>query len=80
MTKAKFTAAKITKEFLQEYFCKHDSIILYKPDGTPVTIVKVYEPVLIVGQHEAYRFRSNERLTEFCNKHRISTHPTVTLV
>ena len=70
----------ITQKFLQEYFRKHDSITLYKPDGTPVTIAKVYEPVLIVGQYEAYRFRSNERLTEFCNKHQISTHPTVTLL
>lgn len=69
----------ITKEFLQEHFRKHDAITLYKQDGTPVTIVKVYEPVLIVSQDEAYRFCSNERLTEFCNKHRITTRPTVTL-
>ena len=70
---------KVNKEFLQEHFRKHDSITLYKPDGTPVTIVKVYEPVLIVSRDEAYRFRSNERLTEFCNKHRITTRPAVTL-
>lgn len=69
----------ITQEFLQKHFRKNDSITLYKPDGTPVTIVKVYEPVLTVSQDEAYCFRSNERLTEFCNKHRITTHPTVTL-
>ena len=69
----------ITREFLQEHFRKHDAITLYNQDGTPVTIVKVYEPVLIVSQDEAYRFRSNERLTEFCNKHRITTRPTVTL-
>lgn len=73
-------AKEVTKEFLQEHFRKHDSITLYKQDGTPVTIVKVYEPVLIVGQYEAYRFHSNEKLTEFCNTHRITTHPTVTLV
>ena len=64
---------------LQEHFRKHDAITLYKPDGTPVTFSKVYEPVLIVSQHEAYRFRNNERLAEFCNKHSISTHPTITL-
>ena len=69
----------ITKEFLQEHFRKHDAITLYKPDGTPVTIVKVYEPVLIVRQNEAYRFPSNERQTEVCHKHRITTRPTVTL-
>lgn len=73
-------AKEIKQEFLQEHFRKHDSITLYKQDGTPVTIVKVYEPVLIVGQYEAYQFRSNEKLTEFCNTHRITTRPTVTLV
>lgn len=72
-------ATDITKEFLREHFLKRDSITLYKPDGTPITIVKVYEPVLIAGQYEAYRFRSNEKLTEFCNKHKIQSRPTITL-
>ena len=72
-------ATDITKEFLQEHFRKRDSITLYKPDGTPITIVKVYEPLLIAGQYEAYRFRSNEKLAEFCNKHKIQARPTVTL-
>lgn len=72
-------ATDITWEFLQEHFRKRDSITLYKPDGTPVTIVKVYEPVLIAGQYETYRFRSNENLAEFCNKHKIQTHSTITL-
>ena len=72
-------ATDITKEFLQEHFRKRDSITLYKPDGTPITIVKVYEPLLIAGQHEAYRFRSNEKLAEFCNKHKIQARPTITL-
>ena len=71
--------SKVKKEFLQEHFRKHNSITLYKPDGTSVTIVKTYEPVLVVSQHEAYRFKSNAGLTEFCNKHRITTRPTVTL-
>ena len=72
-------ATDITKEFLREHFRKRDSITLYKPDGTPITIVKVYEPLLIAGQYEAYRFRSNEKLAEFCNKHKIQAHPTITL-
>lgn len=70
---------KVKKEFLQDHFRKHNSITLYKPDGTPVTIIKTYEPVLVISQHEAYRFKSNERLTDFCNKHRINTRPTITL-
>ena len=70
---------KPSQKFLQEHFRKHDSLTLYKPDGTPVTIVKVYEPVLIAGQYESYRFRSNEKLAEFCNKHKIQARPTVTL-
>ena len=68
-----------TQKFLQEHFRKRDSITLYKPDGTPITIVKVYEPLLIAGQYEAYRFRSNEKLAEFCNKHKIQARPTITL-
>ena len=79
MKEAAVTPTKITQEFLREHFRKHDSLTLYKPDGTPVTFTKVYEPVLIVSQHEAYRFRNNERLADFCNKHHISTHPTITL-
>lgn len=70
---------EVKKEFLAEHFRKDNSITLYKPDGTPVTVIKTYEPVLIVSQHEAYRFKSNECLTEFCNKHRIATRPTITL-
>ena len=72
-------ATDITKEILQEHFRKRDSITLYKPDGTPITIVKVYEPLLIAGQYEAYRFRSNEKLAEFCNKHKIQARPPITL-
>lgn len=79
MKEAAVTPIKITQAFLREHFRKHDSLTLYKPDGTPVTFSKVYEPVLIVSQHEAYRFKNNERLAEFCNKHSISTHPIITL-
>lgn len=69
----------LTQASLQEHFRKHDSITLYKPDGTPVTFTKVYEPVLVVSQYEAYRFKNNELLAEFCDKHSITTHPTITL-
>ena len=79
MKEAAVTPTKITQEFLREHFRKHDSLTLYKPDSIPVIFTKVYEPVLIVSQHEAYRFRNNERLAEFCNKHGISTYPTITL-
>ena len=79
MKETAVTPTKITQEFLREYFRKHDSITLYKPDGTPVIFTKVYEPVLIVSNYEAYRFDNNERLAAFCNKHHISPHPTITL-
>lgn len=70
---------KPSQKFLQEHFRKHDLLTLYKPDGTPVTIVKAYDPVLVVSPHESYRFKSHEKLTEFCNKHRITSHPTITI-
>ena len=31
---------EVKKEFLVEHFRKHDSITLYKQDGTPVTFSK----------------------------------------
>lgn len=43
---------KVSKEFLQEHFRKHDSITLYKPDGTPVTISKQYSIMLRGGHAE----------------------------
>ena len=39
----------VTKEFLQEHFRKHDSITLYKPDGTAVTFRKQYNLVVKGG-------------------------------
>ena len=69
----------ITKEFLRNHFRKHDTLTLYKPDGTPVTIVKDYDIIFTASQHECYRFQNHDRLTEFCNKHRINTRPTITI-
>lgn len=70
----------ITKEFLRNHFRKHDTLTLYKPDGTPVTIVKDYDIIFTASQYERRQFKNVDRLTEFCNRHRVSAHPTITIV
>ena len=73
-------ATDIKKDFLQNHFRKHDTLTLYKSDGTPVTIVKGYDIIFTASQYERRRFKNVDRLTEFCNRHRISAHPTITIV
>ena len=54
----------ITKEFLQEHFKKYDSITLYKPDNTPVTIFKQYN-IVLQGGHSKFTFTDYESLVSF---------------
>lgn len=71
-------ATNVTQEFLQEYFRKHDSITLYKPDGTPVTIAKKHY-IIFEGGHHRFTFKDYGRLTEFFNKHHFCLKPTITV-
>lgn len=68
----------ITQAFLQEYFRQHDSITLYKPDGTPVIISKRNRLVLC-GGHGWFTFESYEDLTAFYNKHDLCLKPIITI-
>lgn len=68
----------ITREFLQEHFRKHDSITLYKDDGTPVTIAKKHK-VILEGGYQRFTFRDYDGLTAFFNKHRFCLKPTITV-
>lgn len=72
-------ATKITKEFLQEHFRKHDSITLYKPDGTPITFIKQYELVM-EGGHSRFRFKDYDRLMAFYNKQGFCLKPAITII
>lgn len=69
----------ITKEFLQEHFKKYDSITLYKPDGTPITFTKQYEPVM-EGGHCKLTFNDYESLVSFYQKHHLCLKPTITII
>ena len=80
MTKEDITmATRITKEFLQEHFRKHDSITLYKPDGTPITFIKQYELVM-EGGHSRFRFKDYDKLMAFYNKQGFCLKPAITII
>lgn len=69
---------KITKEFLQEHFCKHDTLTLYKPDGTPVVITKQYDYAVTGGYHK-YTFKDYESLEAFYKKHHLCLKPVIAI-
>ena len=46
---------EVKKEFLAEHFRKHDSITLYKQDGTPVTFSKQHH-IRLYGGHRDLMF------------------------
>lgn len=67
-------ANKITKEFLQEYFRKHDSITLYKADGTPITFSKQHH-IRLYGGHRDMMFKDYDEFLAFCKKQRLRQKP-----
>ena len=71
-------ANKITKEFLQEYFRKHDSIPLYKADGTPVTFSK-HHNLVVNGGHHRITFKTYDELMDFYKKQHLCLKPVITI-
>lgn len=69
-------ATKITKQFLQEHFRKHDSITLYKADGTPVTFAK-HHNLVVNGGHSTSTFETYDQLVDFYKKHRLCLKPVI---
>lgn len=69
---------EVSKEFLQDHFRKHDSITLYKPDGTPVTISKKHN-IILEGGHHRYTFKDCGELTDFFTKHHFCLKPIITV-
>ena len=67
---------KITKDFLREHFRKHDTLTLYKADGTPVTFAKRHKFVLKGGYHK-FTFDSCQELADFYLKHHLSMTPNI---
>ena len=60
----------VTKQFLQEHFRKHDTLTLYKPDGTPVSFHKGYNLVM-EGGHCKVEFKDYDELMAFYNKYHL---------
>ena len=69
-------ASKLKKEFFREHFNKHDTLILYKPDGTPVTFSKRAQYVVIGGGMK-YTFKDFEQLMTHYKKNNLSTTPVI---
>lgn len=69
---------KITKAFLQEHFRKHDSITLYKADGTPVTFAK-HHNLVVNGGHHSFMFKTYDDLLDFYKKHHLCLKPVINI-
>ena len=71
-------ATDINQKYLQEHFRKHESLTLYKPDGTPVTFRKQSEYVLR-GGGSTVRFKTFDQMKSFFQKHGITQAPVITV-
>lgn len=74
-----YMATEIKKELLQEHFRKHDSIILYKSDGTPVTFAKQYT-ITLCGDGTKIVFKNYDEFIGFYKEKHLSLKPSITIV
>ena len=69
---------KITKQFLQDHFRKHDTLTLYKPDGTRVAFAKQYN-ITLRGGGSKFTFKTYDDLMFFYNKQHLCLNPVITV-
>ena len=69
---------KITKQFLQDHFRKHDTLTLYKPDGTPVSFAKQYN-ITLRGGCSKFTFKTYDDLMAFYKKQHLCLKPVITV-
>ena len=69
---------KITKEFLQEYFRKHDSLTLYRKDGSSFTFSK-HHRVVLRGGGSKFTFDTYDDLMAFYEKQHLCLKPVLTI-
>ena len=69
-------ASELKKEFFQEHFSKHDTITLYKPDGTPVTFSKKAN-YAVSGGGMKYTFKDYDHLVAHYLKYNLSMTPVI---
>lgn len=72
-------ANKVKKEFLAEHFRKHDSITLYKPDGTPVTFGKQCN-IILRGGGTRFVFKNYDEFFAFCKEKNLSLNPIIPFI
>ncbi|MGN0619421.1 MAG: hypothetical protein ACI4J7_10430 [Ruminiclostridium sp.] len=68
----------ITKEFLQEHFRKHNSLTVYKNDGTPVTFEKKYR-IAMCGGNCKITFKTCDEFTDFFNTRGLYLNSVITI-
>lgn len=69
---------RITREFLQEHFRKHNSLTVYKNDGTPVTFEKQYK-IAMCGGNCKLTFKTYDEFMSFYNKHGLCLNSVITI-
>ena len=65
---------EVKKEFLVEHVRKHDSITLYKQNGTHVTFSKQHH-IRLYGGHRNLVFKDYDEFLAFCKKQNLRQKP-----
>ena len=71
-------ATTVSKEFLQEHFRKHDTLTLYRKDGSSFTFTKQHRVVLRGGYHK-FTFKTYDDLMAFYKKQHLCLNPVITI-
>lgn len=69
---------RITRELLQEHFRKHNSLTVYKNDGTSVTFEKQYK-IAMCGGSCKLTFKTYDEFMSFYNKHGLCLNSVITI-
>jgi hypothetical protein len=69
-------ANEIKKEFLQEHFRKHDTLTLYRNDGSTFTFTKKYN-VVLRGGGSKFTFKTYDELMAFYKKQHLCLKPVI---
>jgi hypothetical protein len=67
---------KITKKDLQEHFRKHDTLTLYKPDGTTISFTKHFT-LALSGGYSKFTFNTYDELLAFYHKKHLNQKPHI---
>ena len=71
-------ANEITKEFLAEHVRKHDTLTLYRKDGSVFTFTKKHK-VVLRGGYSKFTFKTYDDLMDFYRKRHLSLMPVINI-